>query len=84
MNPKIWPTGKLWYIGIEDLIPTDIIIAKLLDIEYDLYVGILKKHGAHLDDTNDTNGEYWFNTKKEVEMVISELEPYYILTKLLK
>ena len=56
----------------------DLYIAKLLSIEYDLYIGILKTHGACLDDTN---GEYWFDTKEQVEILTKELEPYYIFSQ---
>jgi len=79
MEPKMYTSGKSWYIGINTLIPTDIIVAEILDINYRTYIKILKKHGAYLEEDN---GEYWFKTKEEVEAAITELEPHYILAKL--
>ena len=61
--------------------PCDEVVAKLLDIDYDTYIKILKKHGAHLDYGNS---EYWFKTREQVEVVIKTLESHYILSKLTK
>ena len=72
---------KLWAVGVNSSMPCDEVVAKLLDIDYDTYIKILKKHGAHLDYGNS---EYWFNSKEEVEVLIKELEPYYILAKLME
>ena len=81
MKPEIHSANNLWYIDVVDLVPRDIIIAKLLDIDYDTYIKILKKHGAHLDYGNS---EYWFKTREQVEVVIKTLESHYILSKLTK
>ena len=53
-------------------------LAKILGIDYDTFIEIIVKYGAH----KIRRVEYWFYTKEEVEAAILELEPYYILTKL--
>ena len=76
MNPQQNLYTKLWFIGINSSMPTDKSTSHLLDIEYDLYIEILKNHGAF-----SIGGEYWFDTKEQVEILTKELEPYYIFSQ---
>jgi len=71
---------KKWYIKINGQYPSDIAIAKILDINYDSYIKILEKHNANFYDFEE---EYWFDTKKQIKAAITELEPYYILKRLM-
>jgi len=66
MKPEMYTPSKLWYIGIDNLIPDDVIVAKILDIDYEIYIEILINHGAYLEEDN---GEYWFRTREEVEAI---------------
>lgn len=54
-------------------------IAAELDIEYNDYVKILKKHNC---DYN--HGYHYFYNKEDAQLAIAEIEPYIIMQRLVK
>ena len=59
----------------------DIDVAKILNIDYELYIEIMKKYGA----TKYTRYYYFYNRQDAINCLKgSELEPYLIMEKLMK
>ena len=71
-----------WCISLDNWTPSDSFMAKeILDIDWNTYIEIMVKYGAYIPMGLN---EYWFNTKEEAEGVIKELEPFYVMRKLIK
>ncbi len=62
----------------------DFLVADYLDLKLEEYVKILKKYGAELVADERDGSFYYFKNKSDAEKCLVELEPIYIMAKLME
>ena len=79
---------ELFFIAIvvsdNNKLDWDFLVADYLDLKLEEYVKILKKYGAELVADERDGSFYYFKNKSDAEKCLVELEPIYIMAKLME